>query len=153
MRKESLDKYKNKLAKLKQERIIVAQDFQDWVNDGDGFHDSPMMAGKKAELDYLNSEIFRLENLIRESGNNNIENVNLKNKTIKIGSKIKLLDIDSDMKKEITLVTSEEAGLEQGFVSIDSPLGQSVSNKTVGETINITLPTGAIKRYKISRII
>lgn len=155
MRKESLERYKNKLEKFKQERIIAAQDFQDWVNDGDGFHDSPMMAGKKADLDYINSEIHRLEELIHEKqfeiNNKQEKKISLKSNklSIQIGSKVKLLDIKSEVYKSITIVTSEEAGMQAGFVSADSPLGQVLINKNKGDAIELKLPNGLIKSFKV----
>ncbi len=68
-----------------------------------------------------------------------------------IGAKVLLLDVDTDEQLEYTLVSKEEADYDSGKISIDSPIGGSLMQRKVNETVEIKVPAGTLK-YKILKI-
>jgi transcription elongation factor GreA len=43
------------------------------------------------------------------------------------------------------LVAQSESDLSKGFISIDSPIGQGLLGKEVGDMAEVTVPVGTIK--------
>lgn len=65
-----------------------------------------------------------------------------------LGSRVTLLDLDSDDEVTYQLVVPEVADLKQGLVSTSSPVGRGVLGKRVGDTVTIQIPSGR-KRLEI----
>ena len=68
---------------------------------------------------------------------------------VQIGSKVNTKVGDSE--KEFVIVGTNEGNPIEGLISCDSPLGQSLLNKEVGETAEVETPKGKMK-YKIISI-
>ncbi len=68
-----------------------------------------------------------------------------------IGARVKLKDLDTDEELEYTLVSQEEANYEENKISISSPIGSSLLNHKVNESVEIKIPAGLLK-YKILKI-
>jgi len=68
-----------------------------------------------------------------------------------IGTRIKLLDMDSKEEICYALVTEDEADFSQGKISISSPVGKALLGKKKGEVVNIKVPAGTL-RYKVKSI-
>jgi transcription elongation factor GreA len=64
------------------------------------------------------------------------------------GSQVTLYEYETE--KEITyrLVSSEEADIHQGLISITSPIGRSIVGKMVGDAIEIVTPSST-KEYEL----
>lgn len=71
--------------------------------------------------------------------------------SVRIGSKIKVLD--EEFKEEVTYVVvgSQEADPMNGRISEDSPFGRALLGKTEGEEVTVEAPAGAMK-FKILTI-
>src|SRR5947209_10808944 len=54
---------------------------------------------------------------------------------ISLGSRVELLDVDKDEKITYKLVTTEDANAPAGLISTTSPIGRSLLNKRVGDTV------------------
>jgi transcription elongation factor GreA len=61
---------------------------------------------------------------------------------ISLGSKVELLEVDKDEKITYKLVTSEDANVTLGLISTTSPIGRSLLNKQVGDTVEVKIPSG-----------
>jgi transcription elongation factor GreA len=59
------------------------------------------------------------------------------------GSILKLYDLDKDEELEIKLVTHEEANIQKGLYSVQSPIGKSLLGAKVGDEITVQTPSGA----------
>jgi transcription elongation factor GreA len=68
---------------------------------------------------------------------------------VEIGSKVKLKSENS--LNEVEIVSPEGIDLTNGKISYESPLGQALINRKVGETVEVKTPKGVIK-YKIVEI-
>ncbi|NIM63493.1 MAG: transcription elongation factor GreA, partial [Acidobacteria bacterium] len=60
-----------------------------------------------------------------------------------IGSRIELLDLDTDEEITFELVFPEVADLERGLLSIASPIGKALVGLKVGEEVRVEIPSGA----------
>jgi transcription elongation factor GreA len=70
---------------------------------------------------------------------------------VHLGSKVTLLDLDTNKERTITVVGSFEADPLQDLISVLSPLGEAVLGKTVGEEVVVNTPKGIV-RYRVVRI-
>ncbi len=68
------------------------------------------------------------------------------------GSKLTLFDYEADREIEYTLVSPEESNVQQGLVSITSPIGKSLVGKMEGDSVEIVTPAGR-KDYEIRRLV
>src|SRR5436190_915070 len=61
---------------------------------------------------------------------------------ISLGSNVDLLDVDKNEKVTYKLVTSEDADVTKGLISTTSPIGRSLLNKRVGDSVEVKIPSG-----------
>ncbi len=67
---------------------------------------------------------------------------------VSYGSKVVLLDLDTDKKVTYKLVSSEESNVKEGLISTASPIGKSLMGRDEGDEVQIRTP-GGIKNYEI----
>jgi transcription elongation factor GreA len=68
-----------------------------------------------------------------------------------IGSRVTVKDLDEGDKWEFTLVGSVETDPDNDRISDESPIGQALLGKKVGEEVTVTIPDGQI-RYRVEKI-
>ena len=74
-----------------------------------------------------------------------------KEKLIRLGYTVKVLDLDMKEEETYEIVSSIEADPMGGRISDDSPLGRALLNHKAGQTISVDAPIGTIK-YKILEV-
>jgi len=67
---------------------------------------------------------------------------------VSYGSKVVLLDLDTNKKVTYKLVSSEESNVKEGLISTASPIGQSLMGREEGDEVQIRTP-GGVKNYEI----
>ena len=67
---------------------------------------------------------------------------------INVGCKVKVFDITFDEEMEFNIVGSTEANSLEGKISNESPVGQALMGKKVGETVDVETQAGVIQ-YKV----
>ncbi len=103
----------------------------------------------KEELAHIDYRISQLREKLA-----NVELVDEKNvgvENIRILNKVTLLDLDSNREFTYTLVSPEEMDIDRGLISVNSPVGKALLGKSVGETVEFSVPVGE-KRWKIIKI-
>jgi len=83
---------------------------------------------------------------------NSLNVSDLSENSIAYGSRVVLLDLDSDDRLEFVFVSSNEVNPSEGKISLSSPIGMALQNKTVGENVEVTIPAGK-RRYYIEKLI
>lgn len=68
--------------------------------------------------------------------------------TVRLGSRIKVLDMEFKEEEEYQVVGSQEADPMNGRISEDSPFGRALLGKAVGEEVQVEAPAGMI-HYKV----
>lgn len=72
-------------------------------------------------------------------------------KTVILGSKVKILDVEFEEECEYRIVGSAEADPAAGLISDESPVGKALLGHKVGETVYAEAPAGEIE-FKIVAI-
>ncbi|HSI72511.1 MAG TPA: transcription elongation factor GreA [Fimbriimonas sp.] len=146
--KEGYEKLKSELEFLKgHERMRIAQAIREAKAHGDlrenaAYHEAKLnqtrLDARIAELE----KMFQLAKIIDTDG---------EHPTARMGSTLKLLDLDFDDELTIKLVGSFEADPKRDLISISSPLGEALMGKNAGEQIEVAAPGGKTA-YKILAI-
>jgi transcription elongation factor GreA len=69
-----------------------------------------------------------------------------------LGSRVELLDLDSDEEITYQLVFPEVADLDNGLISIASPIGRSIMGRKGGDTVRVKIPSGT-RRFEILELL
>lgn len=67
------------------------------------------------------------------------------------GLSVRIEDIDSGEKRELSIVGADESDADRGWISCESPLGKSLIGKEVGDTARVALPGGS-REYEVTEI-
>ena len=124
------------------ERIKTALGFGDLSENSE--YDEAKTAQTENEI-----KIAELESKLRHA--KIIDEKDIDTKTIQIGNKVKLYDVEFEEEVEYTIVGSTEVNLAENKISNESPLGKGLIGAKKGETIEIEAPEGII-RYEILSI-
>ena len=144
--KEGMEKLKDELNNLKSiERPKIINQIAEARDKGDLSENAEYDAAKEAQ-GLLEARIARLENELSKSRVLDEKNIDLS--TAKLLTTVKIENIQSKQKMSYTLVSESEADLKNKKISISSPIGKGLMGKKVGEIVDISVPSGAIK-FKI----
>lgn len=99
-----------------------------------------------AKRDMFQSKLVALEKRISEIASLDVSR--LPKDKVAYGSKVKLLDLDSDKEVTYKLVLPEELSGDPCLLSISSPIGSALVGLEEGEEIRIKIPAGA-KRFEV----
>ena len=124
------------------ERIKVALGFGDLSENSE--YDEAKNAQASKEL-----KIAELENKLRYA--KIIDESEIDTKTVQVGNKVKLLDLEYNDEMEYTIVGSTEVDLSQNRISNESPIGAALLGKKKNQEVDVEAPAGIIK-YKILSI-
>ena len=141
---EGLGKLKKELAYLKDiKRREIAEKLERCIDFGDLSENAEYHETKEAQ-GFLEGRILELEDIIQNAVI--VPLVEKKNGLAQIGSTIL---VKAGQEKEIfKIVGAEEANPLEGKISVNSPLGEALLNKTKGAIIEVNTPEGQV-RYKI----
>ena len=103
----------------------------------------------KNEQGKLYSRIAEVENILETCVV--IEEEIHDGKTVRLGSKLKVLDVEFNEELDYEVVGSQEADPMNGRISEDSPFGRALLGKSVGEDVVVEAPAGAL-HYKVLSI-
>ena len=124
------------------ERIKVALGFGDLSENSE--YDEAKNAQASNEI-----KIAELENKLRYA--KIIDESEIDTKTVQVGNKVKVLDMEYDEELEYTIVGSTEVDLLQNKISNESPIGAGLLGKKKNTVVEINAPAGVMK-YKILSI-
>lgn len=102
------------------------------------------------DKDFINSRILEIQNLIADVEIVDKEKESKKSeKIVDFGSKVVLNIADDEKIYEVTIVGTGEVGIEGGLkISFESPLGQAIRGKKVGDVVKMR-HEGGRKEIKI----
>lgn len=141
---------KNELENLKYEfkvdlpkKIAQARSYGDLKENADYHAARERQSFVKARIAQLNNQLSQLNNL-------NVSKIE-ENK-VGFGSKVTVVDLDSNEKFEFLFVHPNEVKPSEGKISVNSPIGAALNNRCVGEQVEASIPAGK-KRYFIEKLI
>ncbi len=71
---------------------------------------------------------------------------------IAYGSKVTLADVDSGDETEYRIVFPEEVDAARGHISLSSPIGRAMMNKTEGDEVEVHTPGGR-RTYQVIALV
>ena len=147
--KEGFERLQEQVESLKGERVGVLEDIKRAMADKDFRENAPLDAAKERQA-IIEGRIRELETSL---ANAEILSAKPRKKQLKVamGTKVTLKDLGSGRKVLYTLVDMREADVASGKISTQSPVGQALLERSVGEEIEVTVPKGTV-RYKVERI-
>ena len=70
---------------------------------------------------------------------------------IMFGARVKLVDEDTDEEATYQVVGPDEADIQSGLLSIQSPLAQAILGKEAGDSVEVTTPRG-VRYFEIIEV-
>jgi len=140
---EGLEKLKNELNELKTtERAKMAKAIAEAREKGDLSENAEYDAAKEAQ-GHLEAKIARLENDLATA--RIMDMSQLDNSKVYILSTVKVKNLKVNKIFKYQLVSKNEADLKAGKLSVESPIGQGLLGKEVGDIAKIKVPAGTLE--------
>ena len=140
---EGLKTYEEELEYLKTvKRKEVAEKIKVALSFGDLSENSEYDEAKNDQA-ILEARISQIEDILKNA--KIIDESELNNELIHIGSLVKLRDCEFDEEVEYQLIGSNEANPFEGKLSDESPVGSALLGHRVGDTVEVDTPDGTIK--------
>ena len=144
-----LKQYEDELQNLKVvKRKEVAQKIKEAREQGDLSENAEYDAAKDEQRD-IELRIEELEKLLKNAEVVVEDEIDLDK--INVGCKVKVYEIDFDEEMEFKIVGSTEANSLQTKISNESPVGQALIGKKVGDVVDVETQVGVIQ-YKVLEI-
>jgi len=143
---ERLEELKKQLQHLKTtRRAEVAERLKRAKELGDLSENSEYTEARE-EQSQLENQIFEVEEMLR---NAEIIEKSVIGDTVRVGATVMVSKNNKEAK--FTIVGSNEANPASGFISNESPLGQALVGKKVGDEVKVKTPAGEVF-YKILKV-
>lgn len=149
MTKEGLNALEDELRRLKsEERPAVIQAIAAAREHGDLSENAEYHAAREKQS-FIEGRVIELEDIVSRA--EAIDTSNMSGETIRFGATVIVADADTDEETEYRIVGAMEASLEDGKISVTSPLGKALIGKTIGDVIEVATPGGG-KSYEVCEV-
>ena len=139
---DALKKLQDELVYLKNTREReVAEQLKEARSFGDLSENSEYEAAKD-EQGKLYSRIAEVENILANYVL--VEDVPHDAESVRIGSLVRVLDLEFDEEAEYRIVVSQEADLMNGLISEESPFGKALVGHKADDEVSVEAPEGAV---------
>lgn len=136
---DELEQLKSVKRRQVAERIKQAIEFGD-ISENSEYEDA------KNEQAFIEGRILTLEKMLRNA--KIIDDENLGNEAVALGSKVLLKDLEFGDELEYSIVGSVEADPDNNKISNESPVGKAIIGQPKGSVVEVTVPAGVLK-YEI----
>ncbi len=137
------------LEEKRQERAQVAQELKLAREDGDVRENAPLDSARDRQ-GHLEARIRDLESRLRHI--RVVRPEEMQSGVVRLGSAVRVLQLDRARELDVTLVSKAEANVAQGKISMESPLGAALVSRAVNEEFEVLAPSGTV-RYRILQVI
>ncbi len=146
---EGHQKLQDELHELKVvRRKEIAQKIKEAREQGDLSENAEYDAAKDEQRE-IETRIETIEELLKNA--EVVSNDAIDTDKVSVGCTVRILDCEFDEELEYQLVGSTEANSLKGKISNESPVGQALLGRKVGETVDVETQTG-IFQYKVLAI-
>lgn len=147
--KETLDKMMEELNELKTTgRAEIARQIAEAREKGDLKENAEYDAAKEAQ-GHHEAKIAQLEKAIATA--RIIDTRDIDTTKVSILSRVKVTNLNTKKSVEYQIVSEKEADLKAGKISVNSPIGKGLLGKSIGDTVEISVPAGKVK-FKVENI-
>jgi len=147
--REGHQRMQAELAALKEERPRIAEELHDAWLDRDVRENAPLDAAKERQ-GQVEARIRELEAVLRAAAILE-EGVRINTARAELGSRVILRDLSSNEELQCTLVSPNEVDPVKGKISVVSPIGKALLDRSSGEVVEVVVPVGTM-RYRIEAI-
>ena len=146
MPKHVLAKLETDLRNLKQALLVdIPKEIASAASQGD-LSENAEYEQALAKRDMYQSKVVSMEKRIAEVAT--LDVTRLPKDRVAYGSRVTLLDLDSDVEVTYHLVLPEELGSGKDQLSINSPIGLALVGMEEGAEVRVRIPAGT-KRYEV----
>ena len=144
-----LRKIEHELEELRSvHRKRVAERIRDSKQFGE-FSENSEYEDAKTEQAFVEGRIEELKQVLMHAAV--IDENDVLTDTVGVGSVVKVRDLENKDEWEFTIVGSVEANPAEDKISNESPVGEALMGRKVGETVEVEIPAG-LARYQIVSI-
>ncbi len=144
-----LQKLKKDLAELQYELSHkVPKDLQEAASHGDLSENAEYEAAK-ARQEFVRARIAHIQGRIRELSLYNIQSI--PHGVVAYGSRVTVEDLEEGQSQIYEIVFPEEVNAAAGLISLSSPVGRALLNKTVADEVEVKTPRGK-SSYQITEL-
>jgi len=104
----------------------------------------------KHRQDFVRARIGQIQGRIRELSLYNIQSI--PHGVVAYGSRVTVEDLDDGDSQVYEIVFPEEVNAAAGQISLGSPIGRALLNKSVGDAVEVHTPRGK-RSYQITELI
>lgn len=147
--REGYDQLKADIERLEsEERIRIADEIAKARAYGDLSENFEYQSAKEEQAQ-LEARISQLKQRLKKASI--VEATEMSTGKINVGNKVTLQDVDNNKEMVFHLVGQGEANAAEGKISIQSPIGQGLFGRKVGDSVKIEAPAKTLK-FKILKI-
>lgn len=140
---EGYDKLEAELRDLKTRgRKEIADEIAEARAKGDLSENAEYDAAKEAQ-GHMEARITQLEDILANARVLDAKDLDLSK--VRVLTKVTILNKKVGKEMQYTLVSPNEADFKQGKISVDSPIGQALIGKEVGDTVEVNVPAGLLE--------
>jgi transcription elongation factor GreA len=144
--KKGYESLKAELDRLRrEERPKTIEAIAEARSHGDLTENAEYEAAKERQ-GFIEARISELERKLADA--RIVETANRASETVIFGATVALIDVQSQQKKEFTLVGQDEADLKNGRISVQSPVGKALIGRRIGDLVEVTTPAKVVE-YEI----
>ncbi|MCX6374647.1 MAG: transcription elongation factor GreA, partial [Armatimonadetes bacterium] len=103
----------------------------------------------KVEQAFVEGRILELKHVVQNASI--IDEKEIPTDVVGVGSRVTVRDLETNDEWEYTIVGSVEADPSEDRISNESPVGESLIDRSVGDVIEVDIPAGKA-RYRIIKI-
>ena len=140
------DDMKVQLSQLQKERIRLTGEIERAAADGDVRENAPLEAARENQAMVM-SKMRDIESTLKIA---EIIDSQTNDTRVQVGSKVSLVQSESGMKLEYQLVEPREASPLHKKISIQSPVGEAILGRRVGDEVTVNTPAGQ-QTYKVEK--
>ncbi len=142
MTEDGYNKLKEEIAHLESvERPKISQQIGEARDKGDLSENAEYDAAKEAQ-GMLEAKISQLKTVMATA--RLIDEKAIGIETVKIMNRVTMKNLKTDKLMTYTLVSETEADFKQGKIAVNTPIGQGLMGKKVGDVVDITIPSGIL---------
>lgn len=145
---EGFDQLQAEMQRLENEDLpSVREELAAAYQDRDFRENAPYDAAKRR----MGEIQGRINELRAQLGKARIVRREVSTERVGLGSRVVLRDLQYDEELVYTLVGPGEVDARKGRISIQSPVGNAIKDRAVGEEVDVEIPTGKA-HYRVERI-
>lgn len=135
------------LERRRAERPNIADQLRTAMADKDFRENAPLDAAREAQA-HLEARIRELESMLKRAV---VVDRHGASGVARMGSRVRLLDLENQREHSFTLVGPGEVNAKENKISVSSPVGKALIDRTAGEEVEVNAPSKTY-RYRIEAV-